>query len=180
MVAAAPSSSPLSPEQMEAIREELAEGPSERDLELFEQVCQRGVSQREAAAMFQLSQSQVCKVLQQMRAWAARHAPDPRSEFTPRERRRLAEYVYRERLKFFYREALHAWRASQGDHTTIRNIRESYDSPRMVSITAHSAGKPTYLMLAVRIAEKEDCWMALPPRVARKSRNHSPRQTRRP
>lgn len=129
-----------------------AEPPSERDWDVWEAVSRDGLTQRQAAERFSLSQPRVCKILREVESWGQDNETDPRAGRSSAERRRLAEHTYRFQLGAHYREAIQAWEASKGMQEESRPAPGGCGAPAVRRYQGF--GKPVYLMLAVRIAER--------------------------
>lgn len=147
---AAPKKFEPSKEQIFLLNQELDGGPTPRDLTIHTAVTDEGRSQREVAVKYGLSQARVCQIVKAVDAWTLRMADDRYADYTPQQRRRLAENTFRERLNYFYSQTLAAWRASQREETIERDGGLSGD----YSVTRPAYGKVCYLELAMRISER--------------------------
>lgn len=136
-------------EQIFRMNQDLDGGPTPRDLSIHRSVVDEGESQREVAVKYGISQARVSQIVKGVDEWSLQVAEDRYRDFTPGQRRRLAEHTFRQRLDYFYSQALGAWRASQQGETIDRT--GGLDSG---SLRRSTFGKTCYLEAAMRIAER--------------------------
>jgi hypothetical protein len=123
--------------------------PGERDFLLFEALACEGLSTRQAAERFDISQTRVMQIRRHVAEWIARSVPEG-LELTPRERLRLAAYIANGRVDSLYSEAMQAWRDSKAPATSVRNGQSGE-----YHITRSSYGDPRYLLAASRLIERQ-------------------------
>lgn len=136
-------------EQIFLMNQDLDGGPTPRDLSIHTAVTDEGLSQRQVAVKYGISQARVSQIVKAVDEWSLRVADDRFADYTPQQRRRLAENTFRERLNYFYSLSLGAWRSSQQGETIDRT--GGLDSG---SVTRSAFGKVCYIDLAMRIAER--------------------------
>jgi hypothetical protein len=122
--------------------------PSERDLQVFEEIAADGLSTREVAARHRLSQTRIMQIRRKVALWMAAMPAEP--EMTPLQQIRLAREVATMRTDKLYGEAMRAWTASQQPQAECRG------TPGSETRTVRSRhGDPRYLAMATRIAERQ-------------------------
>lgn len=126
--------------------------PSERDMEIYEQVVFARMSQREVAEMHEISQPRVHQILQEMAAWMADNTPGFVAGLTPAQRLRLVHYNVTKQLEHHQECLMEAWRESAGlevvRRTTIMGpVRQT------VELERPTRGKPHYLHAASRVSQ---------------------------
>src|SRR5262245_30892656 len=94
------------------MRTALSLPPTERDFRIYERVVLTGVSTRQAAGEFGLSQTRIRQLVQRVSQWLTETLP-PHDDATDAAHLRYARHVAADRLEYFYSEAMHGWRLVQ-------------------------------------------------------------------
>jgi hypothetical protein len=123
--------------------------PGERDFLLFEALACEGLSTRQAAERFDISQTRVMQIRKSVAEWIARSVPEG-LDLAPRERLRLAAYIANGRVDSLYCEAMQAWRESKAPATSTRSGQSGE-----LHITRSSHGDPRYLLAASRLIDRQ-------------------------
>ena len=133
--------------------------PGERDFLLFEALACEGLSTRQAAERFDISQTRVMQIRKHVAEWIAREVPEG-PELTPREQLRLAAYIANGRVDALDCEAMQAWRESKAPATSVKSSNAGE-----ITITRSSHGDPRYLLAASRLIERQMSLAAIAARV---------------
>jgi hypothetical protein len=120
--------------------------PTERDWYLYEAVQIEGLSSRQAAQRFGISQTRVQQVRRKMTEWLAVIA-GPEAGLSPTERLRAAIDLAERRCNFLYSEAVEAWRASQEPQVSTRIGPGGHE----LKTTTLKSGDSRYLWMAMRM-----------------------------
>jgi hypothetical protein len=120
--------------------------PTERDWYLYEAVQIEGLSSRQAAQRFGISQTRVQQVRRKMTEWLAVIA-GPEAGLSPTERIRAAIDLAERRCNFLYSEAMEAWRASQEPQVSTRIGPGGHE----MKTTTLKSGDSRYLWMAMRM-----------------------------
>ena len=83
--------------------------PTERDFRIYERVVLGGISTRQAAGEFYLSQTRIRQVVQRVSGWLNENVP-AQDEATDAAHLCYARHVAADRLEYFYQETMHCWR----------------------------------------------------------------------
>jgi len=122
--------------------------PSERDLQVFEEVAVEGASTREVAARHGVSQTRIVQIRKRVAEWMASMPAEP--QLTPLQRIKLAAEIAEMRADHLCGQAMRAWTASQRPQTECRGM------PGSETRTVRSQhGDARYLTVAIRIAERQ-------------------------
>jgi hypothetical protein len=120
--------------------------PTERDWYLYEAVQIEGLSSRQAAQRFGISQTRVQQIRRQMTEWLAVIA-GPEAGLSPTERICAAIDLAERRCNFLYSEAMEAWRASQEPQVSTRIGPGGHE----LKTTTLKGGDSRYLWMAMRM-----------------------------
>jgi hypothetical protein len=82
--------------------------PTERDFRIYERVILAGLSTRQAAGEFKLSQTRIRQLVQRVSQWLTESVP-AQDEATDASHLRYAQHVAADRLDYFYCEAMQGW-----------------------------------------------------------------------
>ena len=132
--------------------------PSERDFEVYEYVVVGGGSTRGAARYYDLSQTRICQIVQQVAEWQANVVPKAADQHSAEDLTVLAKNTAGRRLQYIYDEAMHAWRESQGQSCVVHNNNKG-DIDRVMQV---QFGQPRYLHLAIRATMQQAKLAVLP------------------
>jgi hypothetical protein len=120
--------------------------PTERDWYLFEAVAVAGLSSRQAAQQFGISQTRVQQIRHQVTEWlAVIHGPG--EGLSPIERICAAIDLAERRCNYMYSEAMEAWRASQEPQVSTRIGPTGHE----IKTTTLKGGDSRYLWMAMRV-----------------------------
>jgi hypothetical protein len=86
--------------------------PTERDFRIYERVVLAGISTRQAASEFRLSQTRIRQLVQRVSQWLTETVP-AQSEATDAAHLCYARHVAAARLEYFYSEAMEGWRSDR-------------------------------------------------------------------
>jgi hypothetical protein len=120
--------------------------PTERDCYLYEAVQIEGLSSRQAAQRFGISQTRVQQIRRQMTEWLAVIA-GPETGLSPAERICAGIDLAERRCNYLYSEAMEAWRASQEPQVSTRLGPGGHE----LKTTTLKSGDPRYLWMAMRM-----------------------------
>jgi hypothetical protein len=148
MVVASLQSQSVGQDQLESQSPAVQLPPSERDLQVFEEIAADGLSTRQVAARHRVSQTRVMQIHRKVALWMATIPAVP--ELTPVQQVRVAMEVAEMRTDKLYGEAMRAWTASQQPQAECRGTPGS----EMRTLKGRY-GDPRYLAMAARIAERQ-------------------------
>src|SRR5687768_8277878 len=118
--------------------------PSARDRTLFLYIVAGKHCQSVLARHFGVTQGRVSQIVTRVRKWLQAATPEQDRSLPEANQLRQAVLVVRQKMNFLLADAWHAWRASIGDHVTVKT-RQLARGEVTETTTKRSFGDTTYL-----------------------------------